>query len=337
MGLLFWDGFDTGDAVRKWSFIDTSNTNVNNTTQGRFGGGCLGTSAGQPQAYQNITAAATVITGVAFKMDSTFTMSGNNGVIVLRGDSGATVHLAIGNFSTSSTLSIKRGDGTILATGATVPNGWHFLEVKATISDTTGTVTVRLDGVAYLTYNGDTKNAGTNSTIDRVQYFGMGNNNGGVLDDVYICDGTGSAPFNDLIGDVRIRTLLPTAAGASTQLTPTGVASNWDNVNDQPFSAATFNGSPTVGQRDTYAMSDTVTGDTVLAVQACMVAFKSDAGVVSMKTALKSGATVYYGSSVVLATTPGSTFTTTYLTDPATSAAWTVTGVNALEFGAEVA
>jgi hypothetical protein len=63
---------------------------------------------------------------------------------------------------------------------------------------------------------------------------------------------------------------------------------------------------------------------------------KSDAGVANAKVALKSGASVYYDTTQSL-----STSAVNYMqmreTDPATSAAWTVAGANALEAGMEVA
>ena len=40
------------------------------------------------------------------------------------------------------------------------------------------------------------------------------------IDDLYICDGTGSAPHNTFLGDCRVDTLLPTADGTAQQWTP---------------------------------------------------------------------------------------------------------------------
>jgi hypothetical protein len=63
---------------------------------------------------------------------------------------------------------------------------------------------------------------------------------------------------------------------------------------------------------------------------------KSDAGTANAKVALKSGGTVYYDATRSLGTSATS-YTQLRETDPATSAAWTVSDVNSLESGVEVA
>ena len=65
-------------------------------------------------------------------------------------------------------------------------------------------------------------------------------------------------------------------------------------------------------------------------------ALKSDAGTASIKPARNIGGTVYYGASQALSTGTG-WYGAAREINPATSAAWTVSDVNAVEGGAEVA
>jgi len=326
MALLFMDGFDTADSAMKWGAAGSTST-----TSTRFGTG----RAVIPQvnnANLFFPASAQIFVGAAMKLND---YGNNRDLLSLYGDSGATLHLVL-NVNTSGQLQVLRGGTPIVGTSSVwMPTGvWNYWELSATISATVGTVEVRLNGVTLLTFTGNTKNGGTATTIDRL-LLGTQYNGALASDDFYLCNSSGSTN-NTFLGDVRVQTLLPTAAGASTQLTPTGVANNWDNVNDAPYNSATYNSSSTSGQRDTYAMGDLLAGTgTVFAVQDTIIAAKSDAGAASIKAAVKSGATVYYDAAMNLGTSQSSS-SAVRETDPATSAAWTATNVNSVEFGAEI-
>jgi hypothetical protein len=135
---------------------------------------------------------------------------------------------------------------------------------------------------------------------------------------------------------MRVYSLSPTGAGSSTQWTP-DTGSNYARVNEVPYSAANYVQSATTGQRDTYVMAD-LPGSVgiIMAVQNNMIAKRTDASAISVKPAIKSGASVYYGASAAL-TPNDTTVSDIRTTDPNTSAAWTAGGVNALEGGFEVA
>lgn len=335
MALLFMDGFDADDAgvLGKWSAV----SGLSNSTITRFGyGRSLKCNTDASYLRKIIAASARVIVGGAIYPEAIRVPVGS--AIVFYGDAGITAHLSL-RINADGTLKLCLGDGgTTLATStATVSNArWRYLEMSGTIADSGGRAIVKLDGVTVIDFTGDTKNGGTNTTIDTVK-FGASNNNSNApitWDDVYICDDTGLTN-NTFLGDVRVQTLLPTGAGASTQFTPS-VGFNWDNVNDAPYVSTTYNSDSVSGHRDTYAMGDLLSGTgTIFGVQDVILALKSDAGAASIKAALKSGATVYYDATINLGTSLAGSSAIREV-DPATSAAWTPTNVNALEFGAEV-
>lgn len=338
MALLFMDGFDVSDYATKYSVIN-SGAGFSSTTSTRFTSGSAlqrgFNSAGE--LWRTIPASATVICGFAFMYTNNYPAYPAN-ILVISGDNTVTDHISIVTGDTANTLWVRRG-GTVLFTAANVTvNVWHYLELKATINSTTGAVELRIDGIPVGSFSGNTKNGGTNSSVDTIKLGGSGNNTSINItrDDLYVLDDTGPAPYNNYLGDVRVFSLSPNGAGASTQWTPdTGV--NYTRVNEVPYSAANYVQSQTTGQRDTYLLADLPAGVTnIYGVQGNVIAKRTDAGNISLKPVLKSGATLAYGPTTALITSD-TVISTLQATDPATSTAWTISGVNALEAGMEVA
>ena len=340
MTLLFYDGTDVADAVVKYSTL-FGNTPISSTAT-RYGAGrslSLAGTGANCQISRKIPAAAQVFVGFALAHNNVVT--GVN-FFYLAGDGGTTTHLSL-RWSATGVLALYRG-ATLLATATAITDPlvnsgfWHYLEMSATIDDTVGSVILRCDGVQILSFTGDTKNGGSNSTIDEVFWNTYVGTSGIVyLDDIYILDSAGSAPHNTFLGEVRIYTTLPTAAGATTQWTPSA-GTNFGAVDDNPYSASDYVSTATSGNRDTYAMSDLPSGiGTIFAVRTIAIAKKSDAGAASLKVVDRSGGTNYYGTTTALVTGDVSIPGAIRTVDPATSAAWTASGVNALEAGVELA
>lgn len=334
MALLFMDGFDAGDALVKWTSYTGSNSSSTDT---RFGTG-RSWSISDKNNYLSKSIPATAQLFLGFAMKYSGYASGQQAFLTLYGDSGATAHLQL-QFTNSSTLALLRGGTVIATTPLAPPLTWNtYFEISATINATTGTCIVRVNGANVINFTGNTKNGGTNTTIDTISFFGAQANftvYSTIIDDLYVCDATGTAPYNTFLGDIRINTLVPTAAGASTGFTPSAGA-NYTDVDELPYSAADYVSASASGTRDTYAMGDLSGSYTVLGVQNNIVAKKIDAGGTAIKPAVVSGGTVYYGASKVLGTADA-TISDLRTIDPATSAAWTITGVNALEAGMEIA
>lgn len=331
MTLLFLEG--AGVDMTNWDASSCSRS----ATAGRYGDvGIISHSDTANTVLKRFTPSAQVFVGVA-QLCVTAGPNGGNRIISVWGDSGVTEHVRLWLPSINEAR-ISRLDGTQLAT-YTIPGGvqnkWMYWEMSASIADAGGTVTVRLNGTQVMTFTGDTKNGGTSTNIDQVSFTGTGGSTSSFTDDIYICNALGSAPWNGFVGEIRVLSSLPTGVGASTQLTPTGSANNWDNANDTGTDT-TYNGSATPGLRDTYAMADISTTGSVLGVQVTSRMLKTDAGIGSMKPAIKSGATLAYGTTRVLAAS-AVTYQEVLETDPNTGTAWTLAAINALEVGAETA
>ena len=358
MALLYSDGFDVQDVPMRWTVTGTA-SDITYATATRLGAGKSATLNAVTNNNVNLSilralpASSSIYAGAAIQVGLE---SGNNSDLTANlfgvyTDNGATGHLYLRRLSTNA-LALYRGDpgsgtffspsGSLIAStsAGTLDGNWHYIEMYATINATTGQVTVRVDGRQVINFTGNTKNGGTSTNIDAIRFrtgrYVSSPNCVISIDDFYVCDATGVVN-NTFLGDVRVQSMLPNAAGSSTQLAPTGSANNYANVSEVPYVSTTYNSSSTVGQRDTYGLSDlTASTTTVYGLQSVAHMQKSDAGAASARVALKSGASVYYDTTQSL-----STSATSYVqmreTDPATAAAWTVTGANALEAGMEVA
>lgn len=352
MALLFMDGFDVGDfALKSW----TTYTNDNGTASvatGRVSGSAVAVAmpgsgaANRIVQIQRLIPATTQITmGVAVRL--TVDSSGSGGFnLSLYGDSGVTQHLTLMSEPTTKAIQLRLGSmtGTVLQTSGSImtPNAWVYLEIQATIADAGGICVVRLNGAStpIINFTGDTKNGGTATTTSMIALgsFRSQNNSAetAVYDDLYILDNTGTIN-NTFLGDVRIASLQPNGVGTDTQLTPTGSVTNWQNVDEIPYSTTDYNGSSTVGLRDTYTLTDlpgSVT--TVHALQSNIIASKSDVTTASAKIPIRTGGNVYYGATNSLSTTY-LTYSDMHSINPNTTVAWTTGDVNGLEAGMEVA
>lgn len=249
-----------------------------------------------------------------------------------------TVQIGV-RLNTDGTLSALRGTTVIGTSTATLTvNVYAYLELATLLHPSTGTVEVRLNGVAVVTVPAGDTTQTANSTANEVAIGSFSNTALTVdFDDVYICDGTGAAPHNTFLGDCRVDTLLPSADGTSQQWTPSTPGTHYTLVDDAAPNTTDYVSSSTVGQRDTYGMQDlTAATGTIYGVQLNLAALKSDAGARSIKPLVLSGASEALGSATALSTSQ--TYTRhVQTTDPATAAAWTEAGVNAAQCGAEVA
>ena len=233
------------------------------------------------------------------------------------------------------------GGGTILATGTKLllPGIYNYIEVKLTIHDSTGSAEVRVNELTDITVSGvDTKNT-SNASADRIYFHEISGTHRGYYDDIYVCDGQGSAPFNDFLGDCRVQSLLPSGNGNSSQLVGQDADStnNYQNVDDPtgPDDDTTYNESSTVGNKDTYVYGDLESGSgTVYAVKPNIRAKKDDAGARSIASVARLSGTEVDSSNASIGTSYG------YYSDIRTTkpggGTWSIADVNNAEFGVKI-
>jgi hypothetical protein len=204
-----------------------------------------------------------------------------------------------------------------------------------------GVCEVRLDGAATneIAFSGDTKNAGTNTTIDTVQLTMNWGSSGpyGGLADWYICDANGTTN-NHWLGDVTVRNIKPSANGTYSQLTNSAgnQTNNYTYVDEIPASSTDYVGAYTSGLKDTYRMADLPSGiATVMGVQVNTTTRKSDANLAQVKTKFIVNGTEYTGTARALSTSSQELSELREI-NPNTSQLWTVGDINSIESGIEI-
>lgn len=200
---------------------------------------------------------------------------------------GAVNHLAL-RFNGSGQIAVYRGDaGTLLATSTFVwptVGVYAYVEVKAVIADSGGSVEVKVDGTTVVSFSGDTRNAGTSGVIDRFQIGTFLSGSGSAIvahaDDVYALTTAGSAPYNDYLGDVSVRKVLPSGDGDSSGWLGSdgNSVANYQLVDEQTPTMTDYVGASASGTTDLYQMADIPTTYDVLAIQEVIYAQKSDTG-----------------------------------------------------------
>ena len=202
-----------------------------------------------------------------------------------------------------------------------------------TIASSGGVFEVRVNESVWATYSGNTQSS-SNANANYIQL--KGRYSSCAFMDVYMCDGTGSRN-NTYLGDCRVDTVRPSAAGTYAQLTPQGSSSNYANVNETTLdSDSTYNYSATAGVIDSFVFSalTAITG-TIFGVQPNVAADKDDAGSRSIAVATRVNSTDYVGATQSVSSTYVF-YRQIWEQNPNASVNWTSTTVNASEFGYKV-
>lgn len=338
MSLLFIDGFDDGLSASKWSFLSgTTFVSGGRTLNRAFLQDNNDSILRKTVAIADYH--ATFITGFALMIGSSYTACN---MLALFSDAVTTQHLAFG-VNNNNAITVYRGAcGTLLGTTANnvlTPNVFAYVEILATLSDTVGVVTIKVDGVTVLNLTGqDTKNGGTNTLFETVAFLASSGPTGSVfyIDDFYLCNGAGSVN-NTFRGDCSVITRYPDGNGNYSQGVNSGSTSvnNYTYVDEPTPNTTDYVAFSATGDKDTYTFQD-ISAGTVYGVQQAMYAAKSDAGSRSMRNIQRIAGTDYSGVDQALGVTP------TYAAkldmiqvSPATGVFWTSSEVNGAEFGTE--
>lgn len=353
MALLRISGFDSQEARDSLGLFSAGGVGI---TTGRFGGSAIavdGTTAssGWGGWFAPVTAASSFIVGFAFMRDVGASSDGsdyspcmlqfmngystwNTDCLTFHCDSLGRIQVARG-----------RGDETNLVTSAAaIPaGGWHYVEVKATIADAGGIAQVWVDGTQYVDFTGDTQRS-TETTKDHIR-FGHPNANSGTAyrfhyDDFYYLDTTGSTN-NDRLGDVRVETIRPNGNGNSSQWVGSDADStdNYALIDEATLDTADYVGTSTPTNKDTYAYeSISLTAGTVHGARIVSHAQKTDSGAASINHVTRSSASETDSSSMALSGVSAWAYYQSFQeTDPNGGGAWSVSAINAAEFGVKMA
>jgi hypothetical protein len=326
-----------------------ANTNLNTWSVQSGGGRTTGSSlrtnnySGFTYLQKNLDAQSTWGAAVAIKFSSIYT---NTPTIISFLTSGATVHVDL-RLTPLGALQFTRNNGTNIGSVSSVilsPNVWYHIEVKVSIHTTAGTVECRVNGVPVIGPTGSLNT--TNGSGTTANCFALGNfqNIGGGsvttdYDDIIVYDGqatdaNGNADINDFIGDCGVTVLSPSGAGTTTQFTPDSAVANYTRVNESTPDTTSYVESSTVGQKDTYPLSDlpaTITA--IKSIATLHYAEKTDVGSRQIGAVLRSGGTDYVHPTGIDLSNSYIYYFRNWGRNPNTAAAWTPANINALEEG----
>lgn len=344
MANLFIDSFDhyaTADGAKKYEWWEDSTIEIGS---GYAGGNRLGATVPaytQPRAVKRVvnSPANELIWGFRWLTGSTFPLSGFYVAYILTaghysagGYSNSTKQISI-NLTHEGRLEIRRGNwnGTLLETSVdpvlAYTNQWLFVEVRVLIDNSAGEVEVYVDNALAVSYSGDTQHLGS-SDVNGAEFVGWS------ADDAYINDTSGSAPHNGFYGSgFHVQVARPVADDSVTWVPTSGA--NWTNVDDTTPDGTTAVGASEasgIGDQDTYQLETLTDPYGVLTLQANVLTESTYGGIAELRPVVKIGATTYDGD---LSVVPGTSFDLRAIwpVNPATSAAWTITDINAARWG----
>ncbi len=345
MARIVWDGLEAYSGVidqqflTKWDAIvpDQGGTGAAVDSASRFSGSKYFTVLGVGFLTKFFTSRNRVIIGYAMK---------HVGVLhpMFQFKDGSTVQvIAMANADGTFSFRQTSRSGTVLFTTSVIQTGglWNFFEVDITFHASAGTIDVYKNSTLF--QSASSKNTAISGTAQANRLdLGMVDSAGNpgafqLYDDVYCLDTTGSAPWNDRLGDVRVYPLRPSGAGTTTQMTPS-TGSNYQNVDEIIANDDTdYNFTNTITQRDLYAFGD-LPGSlaaTIFGIAHTSRWRKDDAGPRTAAQVLKDGSTTTVETAQSLATAYQS-YATVNDQSLRTSAPYTISDVNALEAGGEL-
>jgi hypothetical protein len=241
-------------------------------------------------------------------------------------------------------LGVASGHGTTWTPAPVLAAGtWKYIELKVFISTAAGTIDIRVDGEDVINLTGiNTNPVGVIEQTANTVGMGKGRMNtpsglsGPLYTDLYICDGQGSLN-KDFLGDLEVQTLYPMGAGNNSQWTPTA-GSNWENVDDPAANGDTdYVHASEDSAIDTYTYTDVTGGVSgiVAGIQHSIFARKASAGTVHVAAVTRPNATDYIGDAETLSISYRN-LVSIEETNPETDIPWTISGVNAAQFGQKV-
>jgi len=335
LGMDSFDGYTSStDMGKKWlaaSGTITASVGRNGTSGLRIGGGA--------NPIWAIGTQTEVVTGFSCQINTA--LGSSTSICELRNGTSQQLELRV---TTDYKLQVTRGGaGTILATSTTALLTLAVtahIQFKALLHTSSGgNFHVKVNGV---TVSWDSANTGRTTaaspgTADRLYITGHGTGSGStVIDDFWVCDTSGSLN-NDFLGDCRVECIRPNAAGDTTQWDRNTGSTNYEAVDDTaPDGDSTYVYTGVDGEIDLYNFGSLVsTSGLVLALQTIIYARKDDAGARKLSTLLKSGGTEYPTdtSLEVSLNDDYNMIINRFEENPVTTDAWTISEVNAAQFG----
>lgn len=205
----------------------------------------------------------------------------------------------------TGTIAVYRGNKTTLLGTSSTPvvtaESYQHVECMVFISDSVGTVEVRVNGVTAVSLSGIDTAQTANIECSQIIYAAVGNATMTIdMDDLFTYDGSGSYN-NTFIGDRRVLTLFPNADTAQADWTIVGAASGYQTIDDttpdgdSTYIAATTSGSP--GVISEFGLENLPSGISAISgVMLVGMMRKTEAGTANVQMSIVSGSFESHGT-----------------------------------------
>lgn len=360
MALLFWEGFDfypslndlvtAKPEVAPGYMVGFGSYPNYQSSEGRFGRYSIGGGYWVYWGKIDVVSynATELYTGRAIKHPV------NNGLICFWGNNGGgTNQPDIWSYVDNGTVYVYRynSSGTNILLGQSEArifkyNIWNWIEMRCKLS----TDNASTDGIVEFWLNGNriinltnvtTKRSNTTTCFQGVNFQSGINTNGGEwrVDDIYITDTTGPAPWNGRLGDLRIVTVSPNYDVGANSGTPSTGNTHWGVIDERPYNTSDYLTIPnTPGNKETFYINNIPTiANSIFAVSVMSVQQKSDAGTCNTHTFLTSNNSGYTSNSnTIQLTTTYSGWVDYYITNPETGNSWSYSEISNTQIGLEI-
>ncbi len=291
--------------------------------------------------YKVVGAQTRVILGMAIRGPGN--MSG--GISTNFGLLDGSTYQMITTINADGSMSWRRSNrtGTALCTsapGLVIPDFWSYWEFDVTLHPSAGAVQMWQEGVSVASASSQNTAPTGNAQMTQLRLGavdGSPNVAWNRIDDFYMLNTSGPAPWNARLGDNRIYALRPNGAGSSTQFTPS-TGTNYQNVDEvNTNDDGDYNSTNTVGQRDLFAFQDMVStfSGTIFNVTHTSRTRKDDAGPRTAAQVTKIGGTTTVQTAYAL-NTAYINRATPFDLSPATGVALTKAEIDGMEAGSEL-
>lgn len=350
MALLHFDGFETywgsdADLYRQMLssdiYITTNSVPSLETSVARTGSQSLNVSYSKYYNYRHPTTFSndTVYFGAAFYFET-----GDSQYLVKFMDSAYKEQISIRRQATTNVLALYSSSGVAIYAG-TIPlalDTWYYIEGKIKITNNTsaGDAIFKINNVTDISIPAGYDICGqSNTSLRYLNFNSMFLYTGMYIDDLYVCDDTGSYN-NTFLGDCIVEAKNPNGNGSSTQWDGSDgdQTDNYLLVDDgATLDNADYVEAQNISETDLYAYENLLfEPDTIYGIRIKTNIFKAGVGERKYKLMCRSNSTNYEIEEYNMGQGTDDSITDDDIiieTDPATSALWTKNNFDLAEFG----
>lgn len=292
-----------------------------------------------------LTAQSTYIFNVRMNISATPGLGGRGGMFALQDTPGGGIQAGLYLYNNGKMQFLRGGInvaspiGDVSTIAILVDAGvtYYDYELKIVIGNS-GSIELRVNGGVQIGPTTVDTQQTANSTADAAYIVEPQNNViGSRVEHAILMDGSGGVA-DDFIGPVDVQLLPPTGDGFYTAWNFTGAASRWEAVQSPPDGDTSYVYAASPGDQITFTHGSLPAGYTDVKMAAVWTYARRDDGTTrAFKTLLRNATpTDDLGSNEHFVGDDYIWFFQPYELNPFTSAAWSISEINAVEYGAEV-